>query len=191
MRTSRAEAKQRTREAVLEAAKRVFARDGFHGATLDRVALEAGFTKGAVYSAFDSKADLFLAVYEARIDERIARVGALRLDSFEAAMRAAAQEWRGVLRSERTWSAALTEFWVHAGRDDVLRERFGATHRRWRGAMASKIEQAAAAEGRALPGRGTDVATAIIALGNGLALEGLLGEEQDELFDAMIERVLR
>jgi AcrR family transcriptional regulator len=186
---TRAESKQHTREAVLAAAREVFARDGFHGATLDRVAEQAGFTKGAVYSAFDSKADLFLAVYEARVAERTVRVRA-ELESFEQAARAAAQEWRQVMREQRDWSAALTEFWVHASRDPQLRERFGAAHRAWRGAVAKAIEDAAAAEGRTLPASGERIATAILALGNGLALENLLGDDQTDLLEVVIERLV-
>src|SRR5581483_2177482 len=64
VRRTRSEAKEDTRARLLAAARRVFVREGFHGATVDMVAAEAGFTKGAVYSAFTSKADLFLAVYE-------------------------------------------------------------------------------------------------------------------------------
>ena len=53
-----------TRRHLLDAAAVVFARDGFHGASLDDVAATAGFTKGAVYSNFKSKEDLFLAVFD-------------------------------------------------------------------------------------------------------------------------------
>src|SRR5947209_18755322 len=57
-----------TRRHLLEAAAIVFARDGFHGATLDAIASYAGFTKGAVYSNFKSKDDLFLALLEDRYE---------------------------------------------------------------------------------------------------------------------------
>src|SRR6516225_6093976 len=63
-----------TREHLLQAAAVVFARDGFHGASLDDVAATAGFTKGAVYSNFKSKEDLFLAVLDERIERQLAAV---------------------------------------------------------------------------------------------------------------------
>ena len=56
--------RQQTREHLLAAAARVFAERGFHGATLDAVAAAAGFSKGAVYSNFKSKEDLFLSLLE-------------------------------------------------------------------------------------------------------------------------------
>ncbi len=61
-----------TRRHLLEAAAIVFARDGFHGAPLDDVAALAGFTKGAVYSNFKSKDDLFLALLDDRVDQQFA-----------------------------------------------------------------------------------------------------------------------
>jgi AcrR family transcriptional regulator len=63
-RKSRAERKQETRDALIVAAIATFARDGYHGASLDGIANEAGLSKGAVYSNFDNKAQLFLAVMD-------------------------------------------------------------------------------------------------------------------------------
>jgi AcrR family transcriptional regulator len=173
MRTTRQESKQHTREAILAAAREVFARDGFHGATLERVAEAAGFTKGAVYSAFDSKADLFLAVYEARVAERVARADM------------AVEDWRRIMRTERSWTAALTEFWVHASRDPALRDRFAAAHRSWRRALGDMIAAAAAAEGRTFAMPPEKVAVAMMALGNGLALELMLGEDHGDVLDVV------
>jgi AcrR family transcriptional regulator len=61
---TRAEQQSRTRAALVASARRVFARDGFHGANLTAIAREAGLTKGAVYSNFANKADVFLAVLD-------------------------------------------------------------------------------------------------------------------------------
>ena len=63
-RMSRAERKEMTRELLLDAAIEVFAEKGYHGASLDDVAEAAGFTKGAVYSNFTRKSDLFRALCE-------------------------------------------------------------------------------------------------------------------------------
>jgi AcrR family transcriptional regulator len=65
-----------TREHLLEAAAVVFARDGYYGASLDDVAAAAGFTKGAVYSNFKNKEDLFLALLDHRIDRQMAAFSA-------------------------------------------------------------------------------------------------------------------
>ena len=62
-RLTRAEQSERNRGLVLAAARRVFLARGYHGATLEQIADEAGFSKGVVYSQFESKADLFLACW--------------------------------------------------------------------------------------------------------------------------------
>src|SRR5258708_12401897 len=71
VRLTRAESRRRTRVHLLEAAAEVFARRGFHGASVEEVAEVAGYTKGAVYSNFTSKDDLFLAVLEGRIQPQV------------------------------------------------------------------------------------------------------------------------
>ena len=73
-RVTRSERKARTRDELLVAARKVFLRRGFHGATLEEIADEAGYTKGAVYSNFDSKEGLFLALYERRVDRAVAEM---------------------------------------------------------------------------------------------------------------------
>ncbi|MET0831731.1 MAG: helix-turn-helix domain-containing protein, partial [Acidimicrobiia bacterium] len=61
-RATRVERKAQTRSDLLTAARRVFLRSGFHGASVEEIAEEAGYTKGAVYSNFEDKAALYLAV---------------------------------------------------------------------------------------------------------------------------------
>ena len=58
--------REQTRTYLLEAASAVFAAKGFHPATLDEIAEAAGFTKGAIYSNFGGKEELFLALVERR-----------------------------------------------------------------------------------------------------------------------------
>ena len=67
-RLTRAERKEQTRADLVAAARRVFGRQGFHAATLDDIADEAGDSKGAVYSNFEGKDELFLAVLDARYE---------------------------------------------------------------------------------------------------------------------------
>ena len=63
--------------------------------------------------------------------------------------------------------------------------RVGAAQQAWREAVAGHIENAAAAEGRTLPLPGERMATAILALGNGLALEAMLGDDQSDLVEVV------
>src|SRR5690349_17630527 len=63
----RDEQKARTRRRLIDAAESVFARSGFHGASVEEIARVAGATTGALYSSFAGKEDLFLALFEERI----------------------------------------------------------------------------------------------------------------------------
>src|SRR5918997_2132598 len=129
---SRAERQQRTRGGLVDAAERLFTEQGFHATSLDAVAAEAGFTKGAVYSNFASKEDLFIAVYERRVDARV--------EEMEAAIGAAKSARDAIMRmvpgaggrpqAEDGWLAVFFEFWAHVLRHPELRERFAGQHRR-------------------------------------------------------------
>ena len=99
----------RTRADLLDAAERVFSAKGFEGASVDDVATEAGYTKGAVYAHFGSKRDLFLAVARARLDvttdpeaHRIPGVGDqdVRVEDVDTALRALAEDPRLLLSLE-------------------------------------------------------------------------------------------
>ena len=76
-RTSRAESKEQTRLRLLESAQRVLQSRGYHGATLDRVAADAGLTKGAVYWHFPNKDALFLALLGNNLKRSQARLESL------------------------------------------------------------------------------------------------------------------
>jgi AcrR family transcriptional regulator len=66
---TRAESQARTRGLIIEAATRLFLREGFQRTSLEQIGEEAGFTRGAVYSNFPSKTAMGIAV----IDELYAR----------------------------------------------------------------------------------------------------------------------
>ena len=121
--------RSRTEEAH-EAAEAAFRRDGYHGASPERIAAEAGFTTGAVYSTFDSKADVMLALLAARSERRRAvwtevLEGASTVGDFvsEVARRNARE-----VAAERDWLAAVSEFTIVIGRDEELRARYATLH---------------------------------------------------------------
>lgn len=64
---SRRDRQQQTRHALVSAAREAFAEEGYHRANLEQIAHRAGYSKGAVYSNFDGKAALFLAVLDANL----------------------------------------------------------------------------------------------------------------------------
>jgi AcrR family transcriptional regulator len=180
-RLTRAESRDRTRTLLVQAARRVFLRHGYHAATLDAVAEEAGFTKGAVYSAFDSKADLFLAVLDERVASRVREIesaGAIAVTP-GAHAEALARQFVATIEHDPQWSAVVIEFWAHASRDPDLRARFATRHSALRRAFADGFEGMARRTGRRLAFDADRMATVGLALGNGFALEAMAGGQVD------------
>lgn len=174
-RLTREEKKARTRAQLIDAAATVFARRGFVAASLDEVAEEAGLTKGAVYSNFASKEDLFQAVIDERLNEPMLR-GADVIDStgtFEEQAMAGARMYTDVFEQERAlWLLAL-EFDVYAARNAVYAPMAAARYRERIAQVADLIAEHAEASGVSLPLPAKEMAIALTALSQGIALQKL------------------
>ena len=108
----------RIREELIVVAAQVFRRVGYHGASLDRIAAQAGYTKGAVYSNFAGKDDLFFAVYDRQIARRFEQLStALKAGG----MRATTRRYMQLIGDDPEWSILLLEFTAHASRHPNLR----------------------------------------------------------------------
>ncbi len=133
----RSERRARTRAQLLEAAARVYARRGFDGATVDAVAEEAGFTKGAVYDHFGSKEQLLFALLSEHLSTQIAeQVGLFdaTLDTSERPL-AGADRWMQELEEDPDAFRLFVEAWQHGQRDEELRELVVAGMNDWRATL--------------------------------------------------------
>jgi AcrR family transcriptional regulator len=160
--------KARTREKLLAAGDRMFREQGFHGTTLDQVAAAAGYTKGAIYSSFASKEDLFLAIFELRVErslEQVTRVIDGHGDDGPAELAR-----RNLAKPDRGWMAVFFEFWAHVLRNPELRARFLALHRRAQEPLVAHASRRLAAGGD-IDAEGWTLAN--VAMVNGLQLEQL------------------
>ena len=173
-RLSRAEQNGRNRALLLAAALRVFLARGYHAATLEQIADEAGFSKGVVYSRFDSKADMFLALLTERIAGRAAQnaaaAGQLARSGDLGALLALA--WQAE-RAAPGWRLLVTEFRVHAARDPQLSARYAAAHARTVDGIAGVLASVAERAGHALAVPPRQLAELLLAIETGLALEQL------------------
>ncbi len=137
------ERRQQTRSALLDAAADVFARRGYHAASLDEVAEAAGFSKGAVYSNFASKEDLFIALIDQHGRALIKEFGdaAARGEQDASSL---IERLSDVYKSRRakpeTW-ALWTEFTLFAIRNPHLRERLIAGNRVTKALVVDLVEQ--------------------------------------------------
>jgi AcrR family transcriptional regulator len=124
--------RQQTRDYLLAAAAQVFAERGFHGATLDEVAAVAGFTKGAVYSNFKSKDDLFLGLLESRYQSAMS---SLRADLESAAQPHQASDFLSRIAEDlhdaaaEHWGMLYQEFLVYAMRHPQARRKLAELER--------------------------------------------------------------
>ena len=177
---TRAERQAQTRTDLVDAAERLFTRQGFHATSLDQVADDAGYTKGAVYSNFASKEDVFFAVYERRVDRylpEVRRTLAETADTREALLALTAAHSARREREPDGWLCVFLEFWTHVLRHPEHRERFAAIHRRYVEAFAEGVERLAVE----LPLDAHRLTVAMTVLATGLGLERLT---QPDLIDA-------
>ncbi len=168
-----------TRRHLLEAAAVVFARDGFHGARLDDVAALAGFTKGAVYSNFKSKDDLFLALLDDRVDQQFA-VTAEILDLGPHDRESQFPQMRGLISvffTEDAFAALYLEFVLYARRNPAAREKLIASARRERDLIESLITREQGNVNAAAPYSTRALAEFSRAVFNGLSLTRLIDPE--------------
>jgi TetR/AcrR family transcriptional regulator, transcriptional repressor of aconitase len=111
------------RAQILAAARRCFARDGFHRATMHDVVREAGLSAGAVYRYFASKEALIEALARERHErERAALASAAEEGDAAAALRALARAFVGGLgsRAEREDRRLGIQLWAEALREPRL-----------------------------------------------------------------------
>jgi AcrR family transcriptional regulator len=164
----------RTRDALIGAAAKVFLARGFQGASLREIASAAGLTTGAVYSNFDGKADLFLAVLEEKLDPRLAVMyEAARTAPQRRIGAAVGREFAAYVRQRRRWLTLLIEFWAEAARDPKLRPKFAERHGKLRSAIAEVVAERTDKLGLQLALSPDQLATVLIALTNGMAVEHL------------------
>jgi AcrR family transcriptional regulator len=171
-RLTRAERRRQTRARLLDAAGQVFARRGFHAATVDEVADAAGYTKGAVYSNFASKDALFLALLDQRVAAQLQQVEALYAVESSEELRAA---MRG--RTEQEFAAArdfgvlMVEFSLYAMRHPAARAELAKRYRQLRGRLAELIARRYARRQAAPPIPAEHLAALVLATDAGLFLQ--------------------
>jgi AcrR family transcriptional regulator len=182
----RSEARGTAGDRLLEAAGRVFAARGYQRASVDEIAREAGLTKGALYWNFESKQDLFFALLAQRLDR-----GAQAL--MDAATTASAEAesappvsagMSALIDAQREVVLLMHDYWSLAARDAELAQGYAERQRSLRQGIARALEARHATTGVPLTVPAQRLATVILALANGLAMDRLVDREAipDELF---------
>jgi AcrR family transcriptional regulator len=190
---TRQERRAQTRKALLDAAAKVFVQHGLHGSTVEEISAEAGFTRGAFYSNFDSKEQLFIELLQDRV---YSRYRAMTEQALADVDRAPTPRQTGELLAaiqahpDNEWLFRLwLECLAQATRDEEVRELVATF---WRGNRALIAELVR----RGWPehtDRARSIANALIALDIGLSIQHFVDrddvalDEYPELYELLFE----
>ncbi|MGI8921104.1 MAG: TetR/AcrR family transcriptional regulator [Solirubrobacteraceae bacterium] len=190
-RLSRKQKQAHTRSCLMKSAARIFTDRGLEQASIDEVAEQAGFTKGAFYANFRSKEELFLAMLDERFAQRVKEIDHVLAsdDDLLTQARASGAGFTRFIAADPEWQRLFFEFTAYAARNEefrkelvtryrALRERFTELYRR----RAERLEVAS-------PVPLELVALMTCTMANGAALEQLLEPDAvpDNLFGSMLE----
>jgi AcrR family transcriptional regulator len=189
----RSGARGTARERLLDAATKLFATRGYSSASVEAITEEAGLTKGALYWNFQSKEDLLLTLLDERFDRRTQALS----DVLKTATREedtalpVSQGFAAVIDERRELFLLSYEYWSLAVRDPSMRERYVMRQRSLRDGLATAIAARHQTLEVPLTMPASELATAIMALANGLAMERLAEPEavSDDLFGEMLSLI--
>jgi AcrR family transcriptional regulator len=186
-RLSRAEQRQQNRDRLLDAAERVFAERGYRVATVDDVAAAAGLTKGAVYSHFANKQELFAAAverrYRRRADEFSAHMAAGK-ELTDGAAGAALDFAASIDDGGVDWALLFLEAWAEMLRTPEFGDALRAIDDRVRADLAEVVEARLAEQGVVLDLPPETVAQMVLVTTHGFGVQHRLDPEHTpaELF---------
>ncbi len=193
-RLTREQSKAQTRERLLGAARTVFARRGYHGASVEEIAAEAGYSTGALYSNFDGKQALFLALLDREIDEHAREIeeAVRERDTVAERARGGAARWMAMIEREPELQLLFMEFWAYAGRDPNVRRQVAASFARARAVLTRLISDGARDFDLELELPAEQLAIAIDALADGIARQKMADPEAvpDELMGRVLALLL-
>jgi AcrR family transcriptional regulator len=178
-RLTREEGRRLTRERLLDAAGIVFRKLGYHGASLEAVAEAAGYTKGAVYSNFATKADLFTALLDRCIEAETAmqdrEISETSLQSFVNGLDRAFDRQ---VAQDLGWVVLQLEFWLAAVRDPDLRRRLVVAGDELRERAAQRFDRELEKAGVTSPFTGAELNVLLNSLATGFAIQYQLAPDR-------------
>jgi AcrR family transcriptional regulator len=164
--------REETVERLLDAALDTFAERGFAAASVEDVCSRGGFTRGAFYSSFTSKDELFAALFTRELAREMARVEQLLtgLADEPDPVTAAVDRCLSAFRSDRTWTLVATEYALHAARHPAGAELLQRHREELYAQLTGLIERAATEAGLRLAVPAGQLARTIAALHDGVSL---------------------
>ena len=164
---------------MLDAAERVFLRWGLQGSSVEEIAAEAGYTRGAFYSNFKSKDELFVELLQDRVYRRYAQIAEQTHEqpgNPRERLRWGIERMREMYEEDqgdwlfRLWLECLTQ----AARDDEFRKLAATFWSGNRALMAERTKEVFKEVGRKPPLPPEQFGTAMIALDVGLIVQHMV-----------------
>jgi AcrR family transcriptional regulator len=173
--------REATVERLLDAALETFAEQGFAAASVEDICRRGGFTRGAFYSSFTTKDELFAALFSREVSRDLGRVEELLTGLAEEPdpVAAAVDRCLGAMRTDRTWTLVATEYALHAARHPEAAALLQRHREDLHTQVTALIERAAADAGVALTVPAGQLAHSVCALHDGLALQHVSEPESD------------
>jgi AcrR family transcriptional regulator len=179
-----------TVERLLDAALETFAEIGFAAASVEDICRRGGFTRGAFYSSFRTKDELFGALFARETARNLARAEQQLAGIEQEAdpVTAAVERCLSTFRADRTWVLVHTEYRLHAARHPeaaaALREHSSALHTR----LTQLIETGAERAGLRLALPPGELARIVVALHDGVVITQIPEELPDDPGGPALER---
>lgn len=191
---TRQEKQRRTRDALLRAAAKLFCREGLEGASVEDVAEEAGYTKGAFYANFRNKEELFLVMLDEKYAAELERLDAALSGSAEPydEARSAAADFLQFTRSDPEWPRLYFQFASYATRNEAFRQELATRQRAMRERLTLIYERWLSSFGKSPPLPLGDLTAMTYFMADGFIVGQLIEPElSDELYPTMLGVFLR
>jgi AcrR family transcriptional regulator len=178
-RLTREESRARTRATLVAVARAHFLRDGLGGAVAEKIAEDAGYSRGALYANFDGKEELFLAVIRAEQEHRLNVFRSLLKE--EPSGKKRLKKMRDAiadLMTDHDWIVLRAEFEIGALRSERIRKSFVEVHRQQLRDGSELVRDLLRSPEVTSKLKPDDFITVIIILAHGLAVtQRILGAE--------------
>jgi AcrR family transcriptional regulator len=188
---SRKEKQEKTRSSLLSSAAKLICRKGITEASVDDIATDAGYTKGAFYANFKSKEEMFLVMLDKAYGEELERLEAhLSGEAHVEEVRRSAEDFMKYVRSDPEWPRLYFEFVAYAARNPEFREELATRNRAMRDGIAEVIRNWTADFEGDPPFPYEDIATMLFCLADGFLVQQLVEPDIDPALYATMNTTL-
>jgi len=188
-RISRKESQLQTREQLLDAALEVFSRRGYYAASVDEIAAEAGYSKGAVYSNFSNKEELFLALIDRRFAKDAREYPGIINYMNEGLPVEEGSDFKEQIMKDSTWNILMVEFFLYAIREGTHRDELATRIEQLRGVMEENLSTLYAKLGKKPMLPVAELPWSVFSLGVGMMLQFYI--DPNGLAKGVYERALQ